>query len=176
MQNPTKKILTFPLRIVLILVIYSVLFKIMHWPYANQLLLIGSVLLMLLYSIRFLYKTEKTRIDIVKLGLVLVWTVNLVLKTYHIAFIAYALELILLILFVWWFIEDGLNYFTSRQLINNGFVKFFYYGFCIVAITLIIFGALFKIQHWPYGSLILTFGFLLLSIMLIVDYFVIKRP
>ncbi len=175
MQNSTKKTLTFPIRIALILLVCAILFKVQHWPYASQLLLMSTIPLALLYSLRFLNKKEKKRIDIVKLGLVLVWTINIILKTYHINFIAYGFELVLFVLFVWWFIEDGLRYFSKRKFINNGFIKFFYYGLCILTITLILWGTLFKIQHWPYGSLILTFGFLFLVMMLIVDYVVIKR-
>ena len=175
MQNSAKKILTFPIRIVLLILVYGMLFLIMDWPYANQLLLIGSVLLAFLYSIRFLYKKDKKRIDIVKLGFVLVWVVNLILKTYHMVFIAYGLELLLFILFVWWLIEDGFKLVARRKLVNNGFVKFFYYGLCILTIALIVIGTLLRIMHWPYGALILTLGFLLLSMMLIIDYFVIKR-
>ncbi len=147
----------------------------MHWPYAQQLVLIGSIAITILYLIRFIYKKEKATLDYVKLGLVVLWTFSYSVKTFHVLQIPYILELLLLILFVWWFIEEGLTYFTRRKLKDNGFIKFFYYGFSIMAVALIIIGALFKIQHWPFGALILTIGFLLLSIMLIVDYFVIKK-
>jgi hypothetical protein len=43
LKDVQKKILTFSLRIALIILIIGALFKIMHWPYANRLMLIGGV-------------------------------------------------------------------------------------------------------------------------------------
>jgi len=169
------KILTFPIRIALIILVYGVLFKVMHWLYAKQLILLGSGLIVLLYSLRFLYKKEKQTLDYVKLGLVLVWVFNYCIKGLHLFNIPYVLDLVLLILFVWWLITEGFTYFIRRKLKNSGVLKLFYYGFSITSLALIIIGVLFKIQHWPYGSLIFTFGSLLLSMMLIVDYFAIQK-
>lgn len=176
LQKSRPKKLTLPLRFALIILIYGALFKIMHWPYAQTLMLFGSLFILILYTIRFVLKTEKAQLDYVKLALVVVWVIGYVLQVLHILNVPYIFNAILLALFGWWFIEEGLNYFTKRKLKDNGILKFFYYGFSICSLTLIIIGALFKIQHWPYGALMFTCGILLLSLMLIVDYFAIKRP
>ena len=65
-----SKILTFPLRLALIILIFGALFKIMHWPYANMLMLIGGVSIGLLYTIRFYFNTKKSKLDYVKLDMI----------------------------------------------------------------------------------------------------------
>ncbi|WP_175455536.1 GldL-related protein [Winogradskyella thalassocola] len=44
-----------------------------------------------------------------------------------------------------------------------------------LTIFTLVFGILFKIQHWPYGALLFTIGVLLLSLLLIFDYFIVDR-
>lgn len=175
MEKQATKILTLPLRAALVILLYGALFKVMHWPYAQTLMLYGSIAILILYSIRFLFKKEKQRLDFIKLGLVLIWVFSYIINVFHLLNMPYVLEIVLLGLFVWWFIEEGLTYFIRRKLVDNGFIKFFYYGLSITSLALIIIGSLFKVQHWPYGSIMFTFGILLLSFMLVVDYFVIKR-
>ena len=36
-------------------------------------------------------------------------------------------------------------------------------------------GIIFKIQHWPYGSMLFVLGVLSLNMLLIFDYFIIDR-
>ena len=175
MEKSSKKILTFPLRLALIILLYGGLFKVMHWPYAQTLMLIGSTSIVVLYSIRFIYKKEKVRLDYVKLGLVLLWTTNYYLKAFHILNVPYIFEIVLLALFIWWFSEEGLTYFSRRKLKGKQLLKAMYYLFLGTSIACIVLGITFKIQHWPFGNILFTFGVLLSSIMLIVDYFVIKK-
>ncbi|MGJ8548417.1 GldL-related protein [Winogradskyella wichelsiae] len=62
------KILTFPLRLSVIVLIFGALFKIMHWPFANNLMLIGAVSLAILYTIRFIKKKEEIFIRLCKIS------------------------------------------------------------------------------------------------------------
>lgn len=176
MQPPRTKKLTIPLRLALIVLIYGALFKVMHWPYAQTLMLYGSLFILILYTIRFLLKTEKVQLDYIKLVLVLVWMIGYFIKVFHIFNMPYVFEIFFLALFAWWFIEEGISYFTRRKLKDNRWLKYLYYSFSIITIALLVFGVLFKIQHWPYGSILVTCGALLLSLMIIIDYFAIKKP
>ncbi|WP_460220397.1 GldL-related protein [Psychroserpens sp. MEBiC05023] len=176
MKNIPSKTLTLPLRLALIILIYGALFKVMHWPYANTLMLYGSVAIAVFYTIRFLNKKEKIRLDYIKLGLVLLWVFNYLTTIFHLFKLPYILEIILLIVFVWWLVEEGVSYFTNRELKSHKVIKFIYYTFLMISVFLIISGVLFKVMHWPYGNIMLTLGILLFSIFLIVDYFAIKKP
>lgn len=172
MQN---KILTFPLRVSLIVLIFGALFKIMHWPYANILMLIGSSLIALLYSIRFIVKKNKECLDYIKVVMILLWIITYINSALHVFNLLYVFELVLLILFIYWFIVEGGYYFKNRNYKKNAFFKAFYFLLISVTIFALFFGILFKIQHWPYGAFLFTIGILLMSILLIYDYFLIDR-
>ena len=148
----------------------------MHWPYATSLMLIGSVLLATLYIIRFLLKPLKVLLDYVKLGLIVFWVSGYLLKAFHLISFSYVFEIITFGLFIWWFIQEGIYVFTKRKLKDNLALKFVYYTLISITSALLLFGILFKIQHWPYGSLMFTLGIFLLTMMLIIDYFAIKKP
>jgi hypothetical protein len=175
LKNIQKKILTFPLRIALIILIIGALFKIMHWPYANRLMLIGGVSISILYLIRFLYKKPKNKIDFVKLSLVFLWLINYLIDAFHVFNIPYLFEALLVALFIWWFTEEGVFYFKNRKFKRKGIIKMFYYLICYLTLLALSLGILIKIQHWPYGSLIFVLGVLLLCLVLILDYFLIEH-
>ena len=169
-----NRIVTFLLRIALILLIIGALFKIMHWPHSKELMFIGGISIAFLYTIRFLSKTDKSRLDFVKLGLVLLWSLGYLIKIFHLYNLPYLIEIITMVLFFWWIIEEGFYYFKRRKFKEKGWLKIIYFilvGF--VALSLFA-GTLFKIQHWPYGSLIFTIGIFLLCFILVFDYFVME--
>ena len=175
MNSSPLKILTIPLRLSLIILILGALFKVIHWPYSQLLMGVGGVLIMVLYTIRFLYKKQKLRLDYVKLVLILLWIISYVFKAFHFISFPYIFDIIVLVLFIWWLAEEGFSFFINRKLKNNGTLKVFYYTLIIITICCLVFGVLFKIQHWPYGNIIFTFGMLLMTLVLIVDYFVTKK-
>ena len=169
------KILTFPLRIAIVILIFGALFKIMHWPYANNLMLLGGASIGILYTIRFVYKREKTILDYVKLAMILIWVFNYLSNAFQIFYVPYIYEILLLILFIYWFYVEGISYFKSRSYRKNRFLKAVYYILIGLTVFTLVFGILFKIQHWPYGALLFTIGVLLLSLLLIFDYFIVER-
>ncbi|NRD22195.1 hypothetical protein HNV10_03015 [Winogradskyella litoriviva] len=170
-----NKILTFPLRLSLIILIFGALFKIMHWPYATQLMLIGEVLIGILYSIRFIKKVDKSKLDYVKLSLILIWVFSYLIKAFHLFYIPFLFEILLVILFIYWFFVEGIDYFRNRKYRSNKFIKGIYYVFIVVTFLTLGCGIIFKIQHWPYGAILFTLGVLQLSMLLIFDYFIIDR-
>lgn len=172
MQN---KILTFPLRLSVITLNFGALFKIMHWPYGIQLMLIGGVSIGILYTIRVIKKVNKSKLDYVKLSLILIWVFSYLIKAFHLFIIPYVFEILLVILFIYWFFVEGIDYFKNRKFRKNAFLKALYFLLIAMTIFALFFGMLFKILHWPYGSLLFTIGVLLLSILLIFDYFLIDR-
>ena len=175
MKEKRLKILTFPLRIALIILIFGALFKLMHWPYAQQLMLIASVSISLLYTIRFFNKTQKQKLDYIKLALVLVWVFSYLNEVFHLFYFPYILEVCLFFLFAWWCIADGFSYFKNRKFKKNKVTKVIYTTLKVVTIVFLVFGMLFKIQHWAYGSELFVLGVLLLCSVLILDYFIVEQ-
>ncbi len=174
MKTSEKKILTFPIRLALIVLIIGALFKIMHWPNSKELMLIGALSVAVLYTIRFLNKAHKKTLDYIKLSLILLWLHNYFVQSFHLYKIPFLLEICFIILLIWWFAEEGFFYFLNRKFKKRGLLKITYYLLIGLTFFMLLFGILFKIQHWPYGSLVLLFGTLFLCLTLILDYFVIE--
>lgn len=173
MSKPRKKALTLPLRIALSSVILGLLFKLHHWPYGNEIILIACIALAILYSVRFALKKAKVVLDYVKLLLIVLWIFNYITKTLHIINFNSIFNFIVLILLGYWFINEGTTYFSkNRKLKDIKDLKTGYYVAWIITIIPLVLGILFRIQHWPYGALLTTVGFLFLSVMILVDYFV----
>lgn len=176
MKHQDTKILTLPIRIALVILIFGALFKVMHWSYAKELMFLGGISVGVLYSIRFLYTKYKTVLDYVKFAFVLLWLISYLVDVFHLFSIPYLFEACLVILFVWWFTKEGVFYFRNRKFKKNKFFKTLYYVLVGLTLFLLFFGIIFKIQHWPYGSLLFVVSILLLNILIIVDYFVVERP
>jgi len=170
-KTPKKKF-SLVLRFCLSILILGALFKVMHWPYANQLMLPAVSGILIFYTIRFLLKETKERLDYVKLLLVLTWSLHYLITVFHLFYLPEFVVYIPLILFGWWFIEEGINYFKNSRFKVGSAGKIMFTTFVLMSIGFIIIGALFKIQHWPYGALIFSLGMLLLSFLVIIDYFV----
>ena len=171
--NP--KILTLPLRIALVILIFGTLFKIIHWPYAKELMFTSGILIGVLYIIRFFNKTDKMQLDYVKLMLVLLWVFNYLVQVFHLFYVSHIFEVYLLMLFLWWFIKGGLHYFKHRKFKMKGRIRVMYYILISFALFSLLSGFIFKIKHWPYGSELFMLGIVLLNITLIIDYFIIEK-
>lgn len=173
MIRSRRKALTLPIRITLVLIVIGFLFKIQHWSFASELIIFSSISLMALYVIRFFFKKVKALLDYIKLFIVILWVSINVINILHLFNVHYIFNFTLLGLLCLWFINEGTSYFNDNRKLKKGrFFKTLYYTLCFITLFLIICGMLFKIQHWPYGSILVTFGLILLSIMLLLDYFI----
>ncbi len=170
----TKK-LTLPLRISLMILVLGTLFKVMHWPYGQALISLSSALIMVLYGFRFYFKKDKTMLDYLKLAMVLLWTLSNLIKSFHLFTIPYVFEILILVLIIWWLIAEGFALLFNRRLKKNKGIKISYYVWLFTTISLIAFGVVFKIQHWPFSNIMFTFGMLFLCVFLLLDYFAIER-
>ncbi len=147
----------------------------MHWPYSRELMFLGSIAIGVIYLIRFFNKKPKLRLDYVKLALVIIWVFSYFINVFHLYNIPYVIEVCLIILFIWWYAEEGFTYFKNRKFKKKGLVRVMYYILLVIGLTTFLFGLLFKIQHWPYDSLLFVLGTLTLCLILVIDYFVIER-
>ena len=166
-----KKIFGLILRLFVSLLIFAVLFKVMHWPYANTILLPAVAGILIFYSIRFLFKNQKNSLDYIKLIFVFTWSFTYLNSNFYFIQIPKLLEFIPLVLFAWWFINEGTSYFSLSKLKGNSSFKIFYSIFLVLTLGLVILGIILRILHWPYGALLFTLGMLLASIFVVIDFF-----
>ncbi len=175
MEATQKKALTVPIRLVTILLLYSLLFQYMQWPYGLDLMLIGSLLLAFMYGIRFALKRKKLNLDYVKLSIVAVWTLRIVTLVFIGSTFINVFNVVLIGLGIWWFFEEGIDFYSNRKLKLNGTLKVIYYILIALSVLMCVVGILLRILHWPYGALIFTLGVLSVSLFMIIDLFVVKR-
>ncbi|WGD35807.1 hypothetical protein [Olleya sp. YS] len=144
----------------------------MHWPYSNVLISSAIVGILIFYPIRFFLKAQKNSMDYVKLAIVILWCLIYGTKIFHLYLPPLVFNILLALLFGWWFVNEGTVYITDRKFkISFGF-QYMYYVVAAFSIGCVGLGILFKIQHWPYGSLLFTIGLISIAILVIIDYFV----
>lgn len=170
---PPKKF-SLLLRICISILLLGALFKIMHWPNANQLLVISITCILILYPIRFLFKQQKVFMDYVKLILVVTWCLNYLTKVLHIYQFPLFFNIILILAFIWWFINEGTAYITFNNITLNGISKSLYFTVIGFTFGFIFLGVVFKIQHWPFSNQLFVTGIFSAAVLLIVDYFLRK--
>lgn len=175
METNQKKVLTVPIRLATILILYSMLFQFMHWPYGIDLMLYSSIVLAVFYTIRFLYKHNKSHLDYVKLAIVVTWFLRVFIGTFISPRYSFVFDVILIGLGIWWFTEEGVNFYTHRKFRFGNTFKLIYYMLFALSFLICVVGMLVRIMHWPYGALIFTSGVMLISIFLLLDLFLIKR-
>ena len=160
------------LRVCISVLLLGALFKIMHWPYASIVMLLSISGILILYPLRFCFITEKSTMDYVKLALVVLWCLNYLTKVFHLYQLPLFFNIVLLLLFIWWFINEGFSGLNLGNIKIKGVLKLFYIAIVIFAFGCIVLGAVFKIQHWPYSNLLFVIGVTLTSILVTLDHFV----
>ena len=160
------------LRVCISVLLMGALFKIMHWPYATIVMLVSISGILLLYPLKFWFIREKSTMEYVKLALVVLWCLNYLTKVLHLYQLPLFFNIVLVLLFIWWFINEGETALNFRNIKIKGVLKIFYMAIAIIAIGCIVLGALFKIQHWSYSNLLFVIGMTITSILVTVDHFV----
>jgi len=74
----------YAIAIAIVVLVLGMLIKIMHWPGANQMIMIGSGSVIVVYGIRFFQKSEKNHLDVLKLLFVWVSFGYFLLLAFHI--------------------------------------------------------------------------------------------
>lgn len=166
-----NKILRVPLRITISILIFGILFKIMHWPYANIIIVSAFSLIAVFYLIRFLYKEGKTSLDVIKLTLILSWSFNGITVILHLPNYT-AIKLITPVCFLVWIFMEGLTYFNNEPQEQVSKRQFLMNGLYSVAITLTSIGILFKVMHWPTAGPLLVSGISLAAISFFIEMFI----
>jgi len=169
------KILRAPLRMCISILFIGIMFKIMHWPFANILIIAPIVIIAILYPFRFAYKKQKLPIDFVKLFLVLFWALNAIFTLLHWPY-AMVFRTIAFVLLMTWLTFEGLNYFdiNLKDSSEKNRSKFFSIVLFILAAFFIMIGSAFKMMHWPGTGLFMIFGFIFAVVWVIKDLILTK--
>ncbi len=143
----------FAVRISIGFLIIGAMFKIMHWPAANV-IVIGSLLSIGLFSAaRFIAIKTKVALDYIRLMLAESFVINAIFGFLHWPYkvIPWTLLFISFILWIWF---DGFAFSqnkTPKEKIPDVIL--------IIGGILVVFGVIFKIMHWPYAGIMLLIGF-----------------
>ncbi|MDB9701317.1 hypothetical protein OAA53_01145 [Salibacteraceae bacterium] len=145
----------------------GVLFTIQHWPYGHETMYVSSALLGATYALRFLFKTTKHWLDLVKLILVLSWVVRVPFVFEHWPYRA-VLDIIVSLSLVVWIFAEGPSYFMGKA--GSAANKISTIIFRVAAIG-VLYGILGQIMSWPYSSEILLGGLAICLIWAAHDFF-----
>jgi hypothetical protein len=144
-----------PLAISASLILFGMNFKIMHWPGSMAIIAAGYILLAIFYALRFSFKLEKKVLDVTKLVLVMLYCYQSILTVMHYPRyeeVQYLIWILILTLIV----QEVIHYYREGKFsFSIDFIKapLFYLG-----LGGVVFGSMFKIQHWPYASMFLILG------------------
>lgn len=166
-----KKILRTPLRIFIALFLIGVLIRVLHWPYADEILLGSFFGIGILYCIRFWKKQEKRFVDYVKLVLVVFWTVNGIFRILDFSY-TLIFQVIIAVSFLTWFFLEGTAYFLDEDRRARNSINQIIWNCAMVAGTLaIIGGSLLNILQWRFAIPLLVAGVLVVAAYILKDVF-----
>ncbi|MEP3210219.1 MAG: hypothetical protein ABJN95_13550 [Maribacter sp.] len=175
-MSTNKKILKLPLRISLAILLSGILAKMLEWPYAKKILLIGFAALGILYIIRFISKSEKKFLDYIKLILVSFWSLYGVFTILNFPYTLFFLTMTSTS-FVLWFIMEGTAYFLDEdRRAKNSWYRILWNCALVLGTFAVISGSLLKILHWDYALHLLSLGITMIAAYILKDVFVPETP
>lgn len=171
-MSPMKKILKLPLRVSIAILLFGMLAKILEWPYAKEVMLMGFSLIGVLYILRFAKKTEKRFIDYTKLVLIVFWSTNGIFRVLDFPYTLF-FQIITAIAFVTWFIMEGTAYFLDEdRRAKNSLAQILWNCLLVVGTLGVIAGTILKVLDWAYAVHLLSLGITLIGAYVLKDVFV----
>ncbi len=175
-MSTVKKKLKLPLRISIAVLLFGMLAKILEWPYAKEIMLLGFSTIGILYAIRFLKKAEKQFIDYTKLVLIVFWATNGIFRVLDFPYTLF-FQIITAIAFVTWFILEGTAYFLDEDRRAKNSIGQVLWNCLLVAGTLgVIAGTILKVLDWDYAIHLLSLGITFIGAYVLKDIFVPAEP
>ena len=166
-----KKILRTPLRILITLFLIGVLMRVLHWPYASEVLLSSFFGIGILYCFRFWKKKEKRFVDYVKLVLVIFWTANGIFRIMDFPY-TLVFQIVIAVSFLTWFFLEGTAYFLDEDRRARNSISQIIWNCAMVAGTLaIIAGSLLNILQWRFAIPLLIAGIAIVAVYILKDAF-----
>ena len=152
-----------PIRVGMVLVLFGVLCRLLHWPFADLTLMSGAGAILVFYTLRYSSKRRKDFLDFLKLMLVLLWSTKTLLtaaRSHDAIWIDYAA----LMAFVLWLLLDGfrndVKVKRQRSNLQPALIpvdKASKRAFSVCA-GLTFVGVIFLIMHWNGAQTLLILG------------------
>lgn len=167
----TKKILTTPLRIAISVLLLGILSRILHWPYATEIIVCAFVSIGLLYPFRFWKKPDKQFLDYTKLVLVVFWATNGIFRaldfTYSLFF-----QIIIALSFLIWIILEGTAYFLDEdRKAKNTRTQVLWNCAMVIGTLAIIAGSLLNLLGWKFAIPLMVLGIFIIVAYILKDVF-----
>lgn len=160
MKNPKNKKFSLLLSLLIFAFLVSMSFRIQHWPYGHELAVVSTLLIGIVYALRYSLKKDKSTKDFVKLILVASGVLLLVLISFKIQNLFYVRFALILSGIVWLTLEC---YDIIKRRNQNERISVIAWLVILCAIFLLIskvFNLRLSIFHQLIGTLILSVGFL----------------
>lgn len=171
-----KKILKMPLRVSLAVLLSGIIAKMFEWPYAQEIIFYGFVVIGVLYAIRFIKKQEKQFIDYTKLALVSFFSLYGIFSILEFPYTLFFL-ILMAFTFVMWFVMEGTAYFLDEDRRSKNTTYQILWNCALVIGTLaVISGSLLRILHWDYAIHLLSIGVTIVVAYILKDVFVPETP
>ncbi|MEO9531403.1 MAG: hypothetical protein ABJG68_13960 [Crocinitomicaceae bacterium] len=150
-----------------VLIVLGSIMHVMHWPGAKSLLVAGYALLSIGYPQFVLNKENRTRRDLLKGGLIVLFAIGhisywLLLPDKH--FLIKGLANLCLLIFAALYIFDGFYY---KKDTNFTLLKVLFVIGAFITIT----GLFLKMMHWPFARIGIYGGFALIGFWMILELF-----
>lgn len=166
-----KKILRTPLRILIALFLIGILMRVLHMPYASELLLVSFFGIGILYCIRFWKKNEKRFVDYVKLVLVVFWTANGIFRIMDFPY-TLVFQIVIAVSFLTWFFLEGTAYFLDEdKRARNSMSQIIWNCAMVIGTLAIIGGSLLNILQWRFAIPLLAVGIAIVAVYILKDAF-----
>ncbi len=170
-MSKIKKILTTPLRIAIIVILFGVLAKMFELSYAKEIMFYGFLTTGILYPIRFLKKQNKHFVDCTKLALVFFFSLYGIFTILEFPFSMLFLTLVA-ITFLMWFVMEGTAYFLDDDLrVKNTTSQILWNCVLVIGTLSVIFGCLLQLLNWDYAIHLLTLGIVIFLAFILKDTF-----
>lgn len=167
----TKKILTTPLRIAISFLLLGILSRILHAPFATEIIVSAFVTIGLLYPFRFWKKPDKQFLDYTKLVLVVFWATNGIFRaldfTYSLFF-----QIIIALSFLIWIILEGTAYFLDEdRKTKNTRTQVLWNCAMVIGTLAIIAGSLLNLLAWQFAIPLMVLGIIIIVAYILKDVF-----
>jgi hypothetical protein len=171
-DHVTPKRFTAPLRVAMGIMVVGVLFKLQHWPGAAMVMLGGALGIVLLYPLRYAAKRPKVFLDHIKLGLALTWPTSWFMQVQHWPY-AQPLGLAAAAFGLVWISQAGVaEFWTDKEQRPPGRSSVVLFTLGLVLVTA---GTVFRMQHWPYATVLLLAGLGCCGLWAVVEFLLPRR-
>ncbi len=168
----TRKKLTIPLIISVLILICGIVFRIYNLPYSSILFSVANFSVIVLYFIRFISKTNKIFEDYQKLLIVISWSIALVFVFYDFKYSTVFIVLALLIFYLWSVL--GLYELLFEKKGDKKKKPLLSKLLGVLSTFFIISGVISSMLYLPYSKVFIFAGLVVLVVWLLSD-FVIKK-